>query len=94
MNKQKLKEVFQRFEVKAAVAGACLLPMTTVAFASSVTPPTFDLAAVMESAATKIVGDLLGMIAAVLPITLTLMGAAIGIAYGIRFIKGITKKAG
>ena len=51
----------------------------------------FDLSATMTSAVQQIVNDLLKMIAAVLPITVTLLGAAIGVTYGINFIRRITK---
>ena len=47
----------------------------------------------MTSAVQQIVNDLLKMIAAVLPITVTLLGAAIGVTYGINFIKRITHKS-
>lgn len=49
----------------------------------------FDLATVMTSSVTQIVNNLMKMIAAVLPITVTLLGAAIGVTYGINFIKRI-----
>ena len=51
----------------------------------------FDLSATMTTAVQQIVNDLLKMIAAVLPITVTLLGAAIGVTYGINFIRRITK---
>lgn len=51
----------------------------------------FDLSATMTTCVQQIVNDLLKMIAAVVPVTVTLLGAAIGVTYGINFIKRITK---
>lgn len=92
--KAKLKEVFQRFEVKALVGVMALSPLMVTTALASPPPVDLDLAAIMEESASKIVGDLMKMIAGVLPITVTLLAASIGIAYGIKFIKSITKKAG
>ena len=51
-----------------------------------------DIASIMASAATSIVADTLNMVAVVLPILVTLLGASIAITYGIKFIKRITGK--
>ena len=51
----------------------------------------FDLSTTMTTCVQQIVNDLLKMIAAVVPVTVTLLGAAIGITYGINFIKRIVK---
>lgn len=54
----------------------------------------FDLATTMTTTVTKIVADLLAMIAGVLPVTVTLIAASIGITYAIKFIKKLIGKAG
>lgn len=74
--------------VMSAVAMAI---MCVTAFATE-TPPAFDLTEIMTTATTKIVTDLLAMIAGVLPVTVTLMAASIGIAFAIKFIKKIIAK--
>lgn len=51
----------------------------------------FDLSTTMTTSVQQIVNDLLKMIAAVVPVTVTLMGAAIGVTYGIKFIQRIIK---
>lgn len=53
----------------------------------------FDLASTMTTSVQQIVNNLLKMISSVLPITVTLMGAAIGITYGITFIRQILGKS-
>lgn len=54
----------------------------------------FDLATTMTTSVTTIVNNLLAMITKVVPVSVTLLAAAIGINYGIRFIKKIIGKAG
>lgn len=77
----------------AFVASAMSAVMMCSAFAAGDESASFDLSATMTSAVQQIVNDLLKMIAAVLPVTVTLLGAAIGITYGINFIRKITGKA-
>lgn len=60
---------------------------------AAVEASSFDLATTMETSVQTIVNNLLEMIAKVMPITVTLMGAAIGITYGITFIKQILGKS-
>lgn len=55
---------------------------------------TFDLATTMTTSVTTIVNNLLAMISKVVPVSVTLLAAAIGINYGIRFVKKIIGKAG
>lgn len=78
---------------KHLMSAGVLSMMCVTAFAVDPAPD-LDLAAIMTSAATTIIADLLAMVAAILPITVTLLAASIGIAYGIKFIKKITSKAG
>lgn len=93
--KNQFKEIFRRFEVKALVGASVVAPLMCVtAFAQEPPATELDLVAIMTTSATKIVGDLMEMIASVLPVTVTLLAASIGIAYGIKFIKKITSKAG
>ena len=54
----------------------------------------FDLATTMTTSVTTIVNQLLGMIGKVVPVTVTLLAAGVGINYGIRFIKRLIGKAG
>lgn len=54
----------------------------------------FNLSTVMTTCVTTIINDIMQMITAILPITVTLMGASIGIAYAVRFIKKIVGRAG
>lgn len=84
--------VIQKYGKHLMSAGV-LSMMCVTAFASGTAPVDFDLSAVLTTAAQTIVTDLLAMIAAVLPITVTLLAANIGVAYGIKFIKKITGKA-
>lgn len=70
---------------------AVMVVMAVPAFAVD-SLPTFDLAATMTSAVTKLVTDLVGMIVAIFPTVIVLMGASIGVSYGIKFIKGIFAK--
>lgn len=51
----------------------------------------FNLATTMSAAVQTCVNDILGMIAAVLPIGITVLAVSVGIAYGTKFIKKIMK---
>lgn len=81
-----------RAAVSAGIMSAMFM-LSTVAGAAGETP-TFDLAATMTTSVQTIVNNLLGMISAVLPVTVTLLAAAIGVSYAIKFIKKIVGKAG
>ncbi|MEG2570912.1 MAG: hypothetical protein RSA70_05695 [Clostridia bacterium] len=89
-----LREKFAQVKHKALLASVpvgVVLATAVPAFAAvgDVTP-SFDLTTLMSGAMSKIVGDMLTMIASVLPTAVTLIGAGIGIAYAIKFIKKIT----
>ena len=75
----------------AFVASLMSAMVMCTAFAAGDEAANFDLSTTMTSCVQQIVNDLLKMIAAVVPVTVTLLGAAIGVTYGINFIKRITK---
>ena len=89
---EKVKGFVQKNRYAFALSPMCAIMMCS-AGAVDGTTSSFDLSATMTTAVQQIVNDLLKMIAAVLPITVTLLGAAIGVSYGIRFIKRITSKS-
>lgn len=89
---EKVKGFVQKNRYAFAMSAMSAIMMCS-AGAVDGTPTSFDLSATMTTAVQQIVNDLLKMIAAVLPITVTLLGAAIGVSYGIRFIKRITSKS-
>lgn len=77
-----------------AVSASCMMMMLMCsAFALDDQAASFDLATTMTSSVQTIVNDLLKMIAAVLPVTVTLLAAAVGITYGITFIRKILNKS-
>lgn len=77
-----------------AMLTVAAIGMTVVGFASEPPASSFNLTEIMTKAAQTIVTDLMSMIAGVLPVGITLFALSIGIAYGLNFIKKITKKAG
>lgn len=89
---EKVKGFVQKNRYAFALSPMCAIMMCSAGAVDGATS-SFDLSATMTSAVQQIVNDLLKMIAAVLPITVTLLGAAIGVSYGIRFIKRITSKS-
>lgn len=82
----------KRMAITAGVMSSAFAMMCSAGAVDGATT-SFDLSTTMTSAVQQIVNDLLKMIAAVLPITVTLLGAAIGVTYGINFIKRITHKS-
>lgn len=91
--KKKIRTMLTKMKTFAMLTVAAI-GMTVVGFASEPPASSFNLTEIMTNAAKTIVTDLMGMIAGVLPVTITLMAMSIGIAYGIKFIKKITSKAG
>lgn len=89
---EKVKGFVQKNRYAFALSPMCAIMMCSAGAVDGATS-SFDLSATMTTAVQQIVNDLLKMIAAVLPITVTLLGAAIGVSYGIRFIKRITSKS-
>lgn len=89
---EKVKGFVQKNRYAFALSTMCAIMMCSAGAVDGATS-SFDLSATMTTAVQQIVNDLLKMIAAVLPITVTLLGAAIGVSYGIRFIKRITSKS-
>lgn len=89
---EKVKGFVQKNRYAFALSPMCAIMMCSAGAVDGATS-SFDLSATMTIAVQQIVNDLLKMIAAVLPITVTLLGAAIGVSYGIRFIKRITSKS-
>ena len=88
---EKVKGFVQKNRYAFALSTMCAIMMCSAGAVGATT--SFDLSATMTTAVQQIVNDLLKMIAAVLPITVTLLGAAIGVTYGINFIKRITHKS-
>ena len=89
---EKVMGFVQKNRYAFALSTMCAIMMCSAGAVDGATS-SFDLSATMTTAVQQIVNDLLKMIAAVLPITVTLLGAAIGVSYGIRFIKRITSKS-
>ena len=89
---EKVKGFVQKNRYAFAMSAMSAIMMCSAGAVDGATT-SFDLSTTMTSAVQQIVNDLLKMIAAVLPITVTLLGAAIGVSYGIRFIKRITSKS-
>lgn len=89
---EKVKGFVRKNRYAFALSTMCAIMMCSAGAVEGATT-SFDLSATMTTAVQQIVNDLLKMIAAVLPITVTLLGAAIGVSYGIRFIKRITSKS-
>lgn len=90
---KKLKDWFSQKKNKLMVVLATAVPLSALSAFAVDESPAFDLSATMTTAVSKIVSDLTSMIGAVVPIAVTLLGASIGIIYGIRFIKKIIGKA-
>ena len=76
------------------VSASCMMAMLLCSAFAAEGDAAFDLGTTMTTSVTTIVNDLLGMIGKVVPVTVTLLAAAIGINYGIRFIKRLIGKAG
>lgn len=76
-----------------AVVGSVMFAMMMCSAFALDESTSFDLAATMTSSVQTIVNDMLKMIAAVVPVTVTLLGAAIGVSYGIRFIRRIVSSS-
>jgi type IV secretory pathway VirB2 component (pilin) len=76
---------------KAAVMGALAVAILTVAALANTTP-TNDVSGVMESSFQNVVGDILGMLATILPIALGVFGATIAITFGIRWFRRLIGK--
>lgn len=89
---EKVKGFVQKNRYAFALSAMFAIMMCSAGAVDGATT-SFDLSTTMTSAVQQIVNDLLKMIAAVLPITVTLLGAAIGVTYGINFIKRITHKS-
>ena len=85
----KIKEFFRHN--RFAVSASCMMAMLMCSAFAAEGDGSFDLATTMTTSVQTIVNDLLKMIAAVLPVTVTLLAAAVGITYGITFIKRIIK---
>lgn len=88
-------------KIKGFIRNNCYALMTAATMAVSLCSAsaldeasTFDLATTMTTSVTTIVNNLLAMISKVVPVSVTLLAAAIGINYGIRFVKKIIGKAG
>ena len=90
MNKIKNFVRDNRYSIMAAATPV----MFGLAQAGAVDEGTFDLGTTMTTTVTTISNNLLGMIGKVVPATVGLLAAAIGVNYGIRFIKKIIGKAG
>lgn len=50
-----------------------------------------DVASAVSTGFTTMVGDLIDMVVAILPIALTLLGVTIGVAYAVKWIKKLVK---
>lgn len=87
----KMSARFKKRFISFAVATVVLCTLSVSAFAADPLP-TFDLVTVFTDAASKIVTDLLAMVSGIFPITITLLAASIGIAYGIKFISKLLAK--
>ena len=87
----KIKEFFRHS--RFVFSASCMMAMLMCsAFAvDGDAAASFDLSTTMTTSVQSIVTELLKMIAAVMPVTVTLLAAAIGITYGITFIKRIIK---
>ena len=91
---EKVKGFVQKNRYAFAMSAMSAIMMCSAGAVDGATATaSFDLSTTMTSAVQQIVNDLLKMIAAVLPITVTLLGAAIGVTYGINFIKRISHKS-
>lgn len=87
---EKVKGFVSKNRYAFALSIMCAIMMCSAGAVDGVAT-SFDLSTTMTSCVQQIVNDLLKMIAAVVPVTVTLLGAAIGITYGINFIKRIVK---
>lgn len=83
----------KRMAITAVVMSLAFAMMCCAGAVDGPAASSFDLATTMETSVQTIVNNLLAMIAKVMPITVTLLGAAIGITYGITFIKQILGKS-
>lgn len=92
MNKVKAFFKRNRLMITTFAMAACFSLMCCAGAVDESTA--FDLAGTMTTSVTTIVNNLLSMITKVVPVTVTLLAAAIGINYGIRFIKRLIGKAG
>lgn len=87
---EKVKGFVSKNRYAFALSTMCAIMMCSAGAVDGATT-SFDLSTTMTTCVQQIVNDLLKMIAAVVPVTVTLLGAAIGITYGINFIKRIVK---
>ena len=92
---QKLKMFYHRFSrhMRPAMAAmaVCAMAMCSAGAVDSGSTPSFNLATTMSAAVQSCVNDIVDMIAAVLPIGVTVLAVSVGVAYGTRFIKKIIK---
>lgn len=67
-----------------------VLCMSVPAFAAETTTEEIDLRQVMTDSLTQLAADMMGMIAAILPIALGVVAAVLTISFGIKLFKKIT----
>lgn len=91
---EKFKEFLktEKRKILLAATPAMVAVMAVVPAFAADELPTFDLATTMTTAVTTLVGNLLTMIAAIFPVTITLLAASIGVSYGVKFIKNMFSK--
>jgi len=77
--------------LKKVMVVSGIISMVSATAVTASADSTFNVTGVMTSSFQTLVTDLLAMIAALLPIGLTVLGASIAIAFGIRWFKKITK---
>ncbi|MCL2820983.1 MAG: hypothetical protein FWD38_09205 [Oscillospiraceae bacterium] len=83
LNSRMLRKVMVMTGIMSAISGTAV-----VASASD-----FNITTTMTTAFQSLVTDLLAMLAAVLPIGLTVLAASLGITFGIKWIKKIAGKS-
>jgi len=65
------------------------LVVVTLAVAAAASEPSIDISSIMSDGVTKVQGDLFSVLAIVVPAIIIVVGAIIGIRFGITWIKKI-----
>lgn len=89
----KIKQLANEYkpQFRLATVTMAVPVMSAVGMMASAAEGDFSLATTMTTVVTTCVTDIMAMIAAVLPVGVTVLAASIGIAYGTKLIKRIIK---
>jgi len=86
-----MKKLFNSKMLKKVMVVTAIMSIVS-ATAVVASADTFNVTTTMSTAFQTLVTDLLSMLAAILPIGLTVLGASVAIAFGIKWFRRITAK--